>query len=247
MNKLTKLLTILKTPGLSKPLLKHGTAAGVEHLCVLRSLGKMEIATIIDIGANRGQFALAARTVFPTARIIAFEPLQEAADTFKRVFCGDPLVTLHQTAIGREIKESSIHVSRSDDSSSLLPISALQNMLFPNTDEKETRVVSVRRLEDLESSAEIKTPALMKIDVQGFEMEVLVGTGTLLEKFASVYVECSFMELYTGQALAHEVIDLMHKRGFRLQGVYNLGYDKSGAAVQGDFLFINTKIHKQSK
>jgi len=52
-----------------------------------------------------------------------------------------------------------------------------------------------------------------------------------------VYVECSFTELYEGQAFADEIIIHLAKRDFRLMGVYNMYYDRHGRAVQGDFLF----------
>ncbi|MHB8405676.1 MAG: hypothetical protein ACYDCJ_09670 [Gammaproteobacteria bacterium] len=55
--------------------------------------------------------------------------------------------------------------------------------------------------------------------------------------FAWVYCECSFIELYAGQALADEVIAWLRERGFILNGVYNMAYDKTGKAVQADFLF----------
>jgi len=78
---------------------------------------------------------------------------------------------------------------------------------------------------------------LLKLDVQGFELEVLKGCRSMLDYFSRVYVECSFVELYEGQALAHEVIDYLHQHGFRLSGVYNMTYGKEGIAVQADFLF----------
>ena len=62
-----------------------------------------------------------------------------------------------------------------------------------------------------------------------------------MECFMYVYAECSFVELYTGQALAHDVIAWLRERGFSLSGVYNMGYDQNGRAVQGDFLFISTR------
>jgi hypothetical protein len=51
------------------------------------------------------------------------------------------------------------------------------------------------------------------------------------------------MELYKGQALAHEVISFLEDFGFTLSGIYNLSYDKNGLAIQGDFLFERTN-HK---
>jgi hypothetical protein len=59
----------------------------------------------------------------------------------------------------------------------------------------------------------------------------------MLTKFSSDYVECSFIELYEGQSLANEVIDLLHHQGFMLAGVYNIAYKRNGIAIQADFLF----------
>jgi FkbM family methyltransferase len=212
-------------------------AASAEHANLLMELRKDNMCSVIDIGANRGQFALAARNAFPDAKIISFEPLSEPARIFRRVFQNDPLVTLHEMALGQEIGEMVIHVSKADDSSSLLPISNLQNELFHGTGEKEVRRIRVKPLEAVLCESDILSPALLKMDVQGFEKEVLLGCETLLSLFSYVYVECSFIELYIGQSLAHEVIAFLHNHGFGLSGIYNMSYDGNGLAVQGDFLF----------
>jgi len=65
----------------------------------------------------------------------------------------------------------------------------------------------------------IRDPALLKLDVQGFELSALQGCGRLLERFRYVYVEASFIELYVGQALATEVIGFLFSRGFNLMCV----------------------------
>ena len=66
---------------------------------------------------------------------------------------------------------------------------------------------------------------------------MLRGCEDALERFAHIYMECSFVELYAGQAQADEVIAWLRERGFRLEGVYNMAYARSGRAVQADFLF----------
>lgn len=75
------------------------------------------------------------------------------------------------------------------------------------------------------------------MDVQGFELPALAGCEGLLDRFAWIYVECWFMELYAGQALADAVIAWLRDRGLRLAGVYNMSDDSDGRAVQADFLF----------
>jgi FkbM family methyltransferase len=235
LKKITKLINIFQYRAYISALLHFGVAASVEHAKLLSEINS--IRTVIDIGANRGQFALAARNAFPNAKIVSFEPLSEPAEIFRKVFQDDPLVTLHEMALGQEIRETVIHVSNADDSSSLFPISPLQNELFHGTSEKEVRRVDVKPLDAVLSKSDIQAPSLLKMDVQGFEKDVLLGCETLLPLFSYVYVECSFVELYVGQSLAHEVISFLDEHGFILSGIYNMSYDGKGLAVQGDFLF----------
>ena len=131
-------------------------------------------------------------------------------------------------------------MSRADDSSSLLPISQVQERLYPGTGEMRIETIRVGRLADFVLAGDIKPPALLKLDVQGFELEALRGCEDLLGRFALVYVECSFVELYKGQAMADQVIAWLAERGLVLKGVYNMGYDRNGRAVQADFLFSST-------
>jgi len=231
--RLTKLYGCLMDPVFRRALFRHGVAAAPEHRQVLGE----ELATVVDIGANRGQFSLAVRRWAPGATVFAFEPLPDPAARFRKVFEGDPKVVFHQAAVGPKTGEATIHVSAADDSSSLLPISEAQQRLFPGTGEIRTETIRVERLDDFVAAEDIIVPAMLKLDVQGYELEALQGCEALLQCFAHVYAECSFVELYTGQALAHEVISWLRERGFPLSGVYNMSYDRNGSAVQGDFLF----------
>jgi FkbM family methyltransferase len=145
---------------------------------------------------------------------------------------------LFETAIGPCEKEATIYVSRRADSSSLLPI-ARQAEVFPGTELKEQRIVRVAPLATFLRAEEIRAPALLKIDVQGFELEALKGCEPLLPLFQYVYVECAFIELYRGQALVGDVILHLYQRNFRLSGVYNQIDGPDVSPVQADFLFVN--------
>ncbi|HJO35366.1 MAG TPA: FkbM family methyltransferase [Gammaproteobacteria bacterium] len=202
---------------------------------MLRNLGP--VATVVDIGANRGQFALAARHCFPAGQIVSFEPLAGPAALWRAVFVGDGRARLIEAAVGPEPGEARIHLSARDDSSSLLPITERQNTLFPGTAEAGTATIRVVRLAEALPAADIEAPALLKLDVQGFELQALAGCEDLLTHFAWVYVECSFVELYAGQSFADEVIGWLRELDLHVSGVYNTAYDADGAAVRADFLF----------
>jgi FkbM family methyltransferase len=232
--RLQKLARVLAYPQWLKALLAHRVAAGAEHL---HSLSGLRCLTVVDVGANRGQFSLLARRLFPAARIIAFEPLPGPARVYRSVFDGDSAAILHPVALGCSTGPAHMHVALDDDSSSLLPITPLQEKLFPGTGEFAQETVSVGPLDAFVSASDVQPPALLKIDVQGYELEALKGCETMLDRFSHVYVECSFVELYSGQASASEVADYLHRHGFALKGVYNLTYDRAGVAIQGDFLY----------
>jgi hypothetical protein len=118
----------------------------------------------------------------------------------------------------------------------------LQSKVFPGTQEIGTYDVEVKPLDHVLSFADIIAPALLKIDVQGYEQQVLQGCVPLLPSFDWIFVELSFIELYAGQALAPQVIALLSENGFELNSVYtdSAAY-RGGRMVQADFLFERRK------
>ncbi|MEI8298019.1 MAG: FkbM family methyltransferase [Pseudomonadota bacterium] len=217
--------------------LLHGVAAALEHTAVLRALSTRRLGLVIDIGANVGQFTLAVRHCLPDAMVLAFEPLPLAARRFRQVHGADPQVELVEAAVGPVHATCSMHVSKSADSSSLLPIGRRQRHHFPGTEASHQEQVRVLPLEAAVSAERLGQGTLLKIDVQGFELSALQGCESLLGWVDVIYVECSFLEFYDGQALADEVIAWLHQRGFGLSGIGPLSTSTDGVAVQADLLF----------
>ena len=229
-----KLAQATRSRRLAQVFLRHRVLAGGEHRHILSG----ELKTVVDVGANRGQFALAVRQWVPQARVISFEPLPGPATVFRRVFSGDDRVQLHQAAIGPRPEQRNMHISAKDDSSSLLPISAAQKEVFPGTGEVSSIEVRVAPLEAFLSAEDLRPPSMLKLDVQGFEYEALLGCESLLANFDRIYCECSFVELYSGQKLADTIIDWLSARGFAINGILNIMYDKTGRTVQADLFFL---------
>jgi FkbM family methyltransferase len=125
---------------LRRAFFQYRVMAGVEHQAALNR----SLTTVVDIGANRGQFALAARAI-SGAKVVSFEPLPEVAAIFQKVFFDDPAVKLHVAAIGEKAEKKLIHLSARDDSSSLLEIGEAQSHFFPGTHEVGTLTVKVGR------------------------------------------------------------------------------------------------------
>lgn len=223
-----------------RALVFHRVAPSIEHVTVLKSLNP---DLIVDVGANRGQFTLAALHVLPKANILCFEPLSSAFNELTKLFNYESRVSMHKTAIGDIDTYMPMNVSNKEDSSSLLQISERQTKIFPGTEHFDIEKVAVNRLSKFLGNDLLDKNILVKIDVQGYELEVLRGAGELLSKVQTIYVECSFTELYAQQAVVKDIIKYLFTFGFSLEGVYNLEYDSLGMAVQGDFLFTNETMY----
>ena len=219
------------------PALAIGVAPSAEHLGVLRSLS---VDGIIDVGANRGQFTLACRVALPHVPIVAFEPIPAEAATFRKVhgkLLGGRLI---ESALGEASGTATLHLSKSADSSSLLPLGRRQTELFHNTEEIGTLNVPVQRLDDLDIYWTGRFRQLLKLDVQGFELNVLRGAVKTMRTCTYIYAECSEVPLYDGQALRAEVVSFLQLEGFRQISRHNCQC-RDGQLVQADYLFINDR------
>jgi FkbM family methyltransferase len=232
--RLRKLAAIAVRSSYRGAFLRHGVAPAIEHEAVLEGLNFDFVA---DVGANRGQFSLVCRHVRPQARIVAFEPLPGPAAVYRALFGSDPRVRLHACALAPQRGEMMMHVSGREDSSSLLPISALQSENFPGTESVGVCRVPVGPLSDFVGVGDLGERNLLKIDVQGFELEVLKSAESLLPRFRWIYAECSSVPLYEGQALADEVIQWLKMRQFDLVGRFNPSRGHDGTPLQADLLF----------
>jgi FkbM family methyltransferase len=228
-----KLMRLLADRNLRRGLCR-GVAAAIEHEACLRSL---PVASVVDVGANNGQFSLLVRRLLPGVPIHAFEPLAGPATRYEALFGRDERIRLHRVAAGEAPAQVPMNVSQRVDSSSLLPISAIQERVFPGTGQAGVEIVEVRRGDDVLAAEALPRPCLIKLDVQGFELSALKGLQRTLERADYVYVEVSFVELYEGQALADEIVGWLARRGFALAGVYNLSVDERGVSIQADALF----------
>lgn len=213
--------------------LKHGVAATIEHEQV--DFGS-DFKTVLDVGGHHGQFTLFALERFPSAQLITFEPQAEGARLIATVTAGESRVRIENYALGAEPGEAELNISKRSDSSSLLPIGRGQVEAFPGTEAAATETIEVETLDNLLPEAP-QRPALLKIDVQGFELGVLRGAQRTLDSIDEIFVECSFVELYEGQPLIGEIVEHLAARGFALVGVFGVSYDSTGRCLQTDCLF----------
>jgi FkbM family methyltransferase len=193
-------------------------------------------ATVIDVGANAGQFARAAAEVFPGCRVISFEPLPEAADAFEQNLADCADVELRRTAVGASAGSVAFHPHEYSLASSVLardPEASDEAW----TGERAPIDVPVVRLDDAVDLTAVEAPLLLKLDVQGYEAEVLSGAQQVLQRCDAVLVELALVRAYTGQPLAAELIALLAGQGWRLDAVLDVRSDRTGQIAELDALF----------
>ncbi len=205
-------------------------------------LVKMNINTIIDIGANEGQFIQSISSYLPGRKIFAFEPIK---------LCFDQLVknTKHLNVIpfncGLSDHEgtSEINISKNFVSSSILPINNLTTNLYPDSKYVEKQTISLRRLDDVMVGTEFSNNALLKIDVQGYEEKVLSGSIQTLKRISVTIIEFSYQPLYENQWLFDETYEFFKKNGFIFAGVADQILSKNnGIPLYGDAIFIRKDL-----
>lgn len=230
--KLRKAFGLLGRPRLARVAIINRVAASIEHLDAIH---RAPANTLLDAGANKGQFSLAFRHVRPRATIVAFEPLPEAAKVFEKLFAGDEMTRLQRVALAGSAGSAVFYVADRADSSSLLMLGEGQDRAFRVRTNK-TITVPLQRLDECIDIGGLPRPILLKVDVQGGELGVFEGCGTIGE-IDYIYVELSYVELYVGQPLIGDAIAYLSAKGFQVIGIFNQVSTGEFGPTQVDVLF----------
>ena len=194
-------------------------------------------ATVIDIGVNIGQFFHMAHRLWPEAQLIGVEPTPALYDRMRVIYDGDQRVMLHGCAVGAEDGEATLHVTRNHQNSSLLPPSASFATDRPDDGVVGTESVAIHRMETL--LKEVSGPCLVKIDVQGAELDVLKGFGDRLADIQTLIVEAPFEAAYDGGSNFDDIYRFLTAQGFDYAGpLGTLTSRATGRVRQEDAVYV---------
>lgn len=198
--------------------------------------------TVIDIGANEGQFAADLRAAGYRGRIVSVEPLAAAHAALAKAAARDGQWTVaDRCAVGAAAGKATLHVAGNSVSSSLREMTAAHLDAAAESQyiaTEEVRVVTLAELIDRHAAA--PDPAVfVKLDVQGHERDVLDGAGSRLDSIGGVQLELSLVELYAGQALMPAQIEFLATHGLALWSLDRGFMDgKTGRLLQCDGTFV---------
>jgi FkbM family methyltransferase len=195
--------------------------------------------TVIDIGANTGQFAIACARLWQPKMLIVVEPLPEAVRHLTQMFGQQSGVEINACAIGDAPGRAILHVSRFSHSSSLLPQNDIHRQAFPEAAASGEIQVEIKTIDQVVGSREFKGPILLKLDVQGYELKALAGAAETLKRVDLVLVEASLRPMYEGEALFSAILDFLRAAGFTFaRPIEFLTDPRTGEILQMDCLFV---------
>jgi FkbM family methyltransferase len=199
------------------------------------------VGTVIDIGANDGEFLEFLQRFFNAERSLAFEPIPAARAVLEKR--GIPGLKVFPHALSDAEGTTTFEINRYGPASSMLPVSDLSRSEFPQTSTIAERiVVPLARLDDLVDPENLPHGMFVKMDVQGVEDKVIAGGRAVIGQADWVLVEVSFRPMYEGQSLFEEVHGPLAALGFRLAGIKNQLSARSGEPLFGHFLYRSTRI-----
>lgn len=185
---------------------------------------------IVDIGASTGVWTRECMTVFPDSTYLLIDPLEENAEALARL-AEDRRVRVWRGAAGTS--EGELPFYRHGDQSSFLP---------SEFGTRAETTVAVRPLDSFLGHELDGPPDLIKLDVQGYEIEALKGAEECLRSAELILVEVSYRRVYERGPLAHEVIAHLGSRGFRIYDICTYSvrpYD--GEVAQSDLVFAHER------
>ena len=132
-----------------------------------------------------------------------------------------------------------MHRSDYSPSSSLLKMGQLHKEVFPFSAGEILETVDVNTLDNIAQELVLADNILLKIDVQGYEQKVIMGSRNILKRIKVIIIETSFHELYEGQPLFSEIYDILNRLDFVYSGSWGeLKSPLDGAPLQQDSIFI---------
>ncbi len=201
-----------------------------------------KVDLVLDVGANVGAYVSFLRDFGYVGKVVSFEPLSTCYSILEDLSQKDPLWEVApRAAIGNEDGEIVINISANSYSSSALNMLDSHLSSAPASVYVGSETVPLKRLDDCAKQylADDFRSVYLKIDVQGFEVQVLDGAQHILPRINGIQLELSLIPLYEGQILFRDMLDKMDDLGYELYAILPGFTDKvTGRLLQVDGVFF---------
>jgi len=209
-----------------RPRVRTSLAGVLDHI---KSLN-FQPQTVIDVGVAYGTAELYEK--FPDANHLLIEPLSEC-EAFLQDICRQYNAQYIISAAGKQSGTTVINVHRGLEGSSIL------KEMEGNDADGVPREVPMVTIDDLSANRKLKSPYLLKLDVQGAELEVLEGAGNVILDTELIILEVSLFEFMVNSPQFYDVVTYMKKQGFVVYDIFgSCVRPLDGALAQVDMAFV---------
>ena len=218
---------------------------GSRHISWL--LKRYRIDCVLDIGANTGQFAQGLRRNGYQGHILSFEPVPSFVEALEAASADDDKWTVRQLALGSTDGSVPIHVQKTF--SSFLSSSDYGKGRFETLEknaDSETVDVPLRRLDGAldEFLAPVVADGIphprvfLKMDTQGFDLEVFRGLGDRAKDIIGLQSEVALLLIYEGMPRMPEAIATYEAAGFEISGLFPVTRERDGRVIEYDCAMV---------
>jgi len=209
----------------------------------LLGLRNHSITSIIDIGANTGQFAKYIHRTYPQATLYCFEPLPNAFSELETWAQSITKIEVHTFNLAISDSEGVMPMylhSEHSASSSLLKTTELTNSLYPFTRAQEKINIQASTLDNVfsEKISILSGETLIKLDVQGYEDRVIRGGMETLKNCHACIIEINLDSLYSDQGNFLDIFTMLGDIGFSYAGNLSQSYGSDGHVIYFDAIFV---------
>ncbi len=214
---------------------------------LVATLALFEVDAVLDVGANTGQYGRGLRRAGYRRPILSFEPLPGPRAELLEAVRDDPGWRVAPAmALGAEEGEVEMAIAAESDMSSILPQNPLLRRISPSSAVRGRIRVPLRRLESVTGLDPGWRRLFLKIDVQGYEAQVLEGVGALWPRIVGVQLEMALVPLYEGEREFRATVAAMEARGFALHLLIPGYYErKLGRQLQVDGVFYRRRLGEE--
>jgi FkbM family methyltransferase len=168
-------------------------------------------AVVIDLGAYIGEWTRSFKRIFPSARVLMVEPQPGHIDRLRAVTAAFNGVEVAPVLLGAQ-ERGNVPFHMYESASSVLIESARPNVV-------STISVPMTTLDKFTANTVFARPDFLKLDVQGYELEVLRGGELALASAEAVLMEVNLLGILDGAPLFHEATQFMSERGFQVYDI----------------------------
>ena len=212
----------------------------------LKSLfGVLNVTCVFDVGANTGQYRDFLRSeVDYQGLIVSFEPIRKAVNVLREKSRTDAHWLVYECALGAQSGVRPFNVMKADDLSSFLtPDNSATDLFLPFNVVDHTEDVQVKTLDsvlaELRMRRDIGERLFLKMDTQGYDLEVLRGADRSVSEISAIQTELSCLRLYKEMPGYVEVLKVLDERGFQLSGLFPVNQDTLLRIIEADCVMIS--------